>query len=90
MNKFPLSLLVCAIVVMSKAAFAYDIHTHTAMTSEAVAQSKLTRDPKSSAIIKQLGIRPIPIPFGERYIDIGSQYAASTLNQPIRSTTCVI
>jgi hypothetical protein len=73
MNKYQFTIAICTTSAICNSVFAYDLHTHTAMTSEAVAQSKFTRDPKSSAIIKQLGIKQIAIPFGDRYIDIGSQ-----------------
>jgi hypothetical protein len=45
----------CALLFLTTAS-AYDVTTHAAMTSEAVAASQITRDPNASVILKRLGI----------------------------------
>jgi hypothetical protein len=40
---------------------AFDVATHAAMTSEALASSRISRDPNASSIFKRLGIVDFPI-----------------------------
>jgi hypothetical protein len=58
-------------VNVPNSATAFDVHTHTAMTHEAVKKSQLGASPNASGIIKKLGIFDRPDIFGERYLDIG-------------------
>jgi hypothetical protein len=60
-------------LLASFAVTAFETETHAAMTAEAVARSKLTRDPKVSPLFKQLGLAPTDEPIGRRYIDMGVQ-----------------
>jgi hypothetical protein len=51
---------------------AYDINTHTAMTSEAIKLSVITASPNTSPLFKRLHLRDKDYAIGEHYIDIGS------------------
>jgi uncharacterized membrane protein YwaF len=42
-------------------ALAFDVTTHAAMTTEAVAASQITRDPNASEILRRLGVVDLPV-----------------------------
>ena len=71
-------------LLASSSPFAFDVHTHAAMTSEAVASSSLTRDPNVSALLKSLGLLDFTPEFGiryqgfESYVDMGSTITRRT------------
>ncbi|MBK6981873.1 MAG: hypothetical protein IPH30_10515 [Betaproteobacteria bacterium] len=55
-------------------AHAFDITTHAAMTSEAVAASQITRDPNESVILKRLGIVDFSVTAGLLDRSLGENY----------------
>jgi hypothetical protein len=59
-------------IAVSVDVLAFDIHTHAAMTSEAIKQSKITGTPNDSVVLKKLGLYNKDYVFKLRYIDIGS------------------
>ena len=63
-----------ALVALSQSidVLAFDINTHTAMTSEAIKQSKITGSPNTSVVLKKLGLYSKDDVFKDRYIDIGT------------------
>jgi len=56
------------------AANAFDVTTHAAMTSEALAASQITRDPNASAILRRLGVADLPVAQGLMDRSLGSNY----------------
>ncbi len=58
--------------------FAFDVNTHTAMTSEAIKQSAIGSNPNASVIIKKLGLFDRPEFLGAQYIDIGASLTRRT------------
>jgi hypothetical protein len=61
-----------ATLLFSIDALSFDIHTHAAMTAEAIKQSKITGAPNDSVVLKKLGLYDKEYVFKLRYIDIGS------------------
>ena len=53
-------------------ATAFELETHTAMTAAAIAQSKITATPNTSAVFKKLGLYDRELALGSSYIDIGA------------------
>ncbi|MBL0142896.1 MAG: hypothetical protein IPP91_12530 [Betaproteobacteria bacterium] len=77
MNKIRvLSLVVLEIacVAAGQVAYAFDQHTHGAMTSEAMASSSFTRDPNASIVLKRLGLFDFTPDFAGRYPGLGTRY----------------
>ncbi len=70
--KLRIALSAIAIGTFISPTFAFDIHTHAAMSAEAMAQSKFSRSPNTSALLLQLGLRDANGVFGNRYVGFGS------------------
>ena len=60
------------IAIVSFFAQAFDVTTHTAMTSEAIKQSAISSSPNTSPVFVKLGLFDKPFAIGSSYIDIGS------------------
>jgi hypothetical protein len=67
------------------AASAFDVTTHAAMTSEALAASQITRDPTASVILRRLGVVDLPVTselldrsLGKNYVYQGAVPSAAT------------
>ena len=77
------SYLTCTLCLAmgSTSVHAFDINTHTAMTSAAIEQSaSITATPNTSDVIKRLGLFDRPFALGSSYIDIGSLIRRSSTN----------
>jgi hypothetical protein len=72
MNTHHKLLIACIASALPNQALAFDIHTHAAMTSEAVKQSQITGSPNSSQVLKKLGLYNKDDVLKQRYIDIGT------------------
>ena len=65
-------LILMAALLAVPACFAFDINTHTAMTAEAIRQSRISDNPNSSIIFQKLGLFDRNGAIGSYYIDIGA------------------
>lgn len=74
MKSFLIIALGIACVPASPGAYAFDQHTHGAMTSEAIASSNFTRDPNASPLLKRLGLFDFTPEFGGRFPGLGNRY----------------
>ena len=63
--------LVLAAIAIAPSVYAFEIPTHAAMTSEAVAQSQFSRNPESSLLMRRLGIFDPRYLDGKKYFEIG-------------------
>ncbi len=65
------SLTVFVATAIAQNAWSFDVVTHTAMTAEAIKQSKISATPNTSPILKKLGLYDKESPFGDNYLDLG-------------------